>query len=211
MSSVTSLPALTFPTAPVPPTRKRWTRAEYYRLAEQGWFQNQRVELIDGEIIVLSPQSPQHFAGTERVRRLLEKAFGEAYWVRPQGPLPHGDYSEPEPDTAVVRGSLEDYDEAHPTASVLVVEVSRSTLKYDTSIKPHLYASMAVPDYWVLDLANRQLLVHRQPVADESVPFGFRYQSVQVLEASGSVSPLVLPDVSIAVAEMLPPVARKSH
>ena len=65
------------------PMHKRWTREEYYRLDEQGWFQNQRVELIDGEIIVLSPQSPQHVVAAELVRRILDQALGAEYWMRP--------------------------------------------------------------------------------------------------------------------------------
>jgi Uma2 family endonuclease len=205
MSSIAYSPPLTFPVAAVPPTRKRWSRAEYYRLGEQGWFRDQRVELIDGEIIILSPQSPQHFASLERLRRLLEKAFGTGYWVRPQGPLPHGDYSEPEPDISVVRGSFESFQEQHPSSSVLVVEVSRSTLKYDTSMKQNLYASMAVPDYWVLDLVNRQLLVHRQPVRDEAAPFGHRYQSIATIDSHGRITPLELPHNELTVAELLPP------
>jgi Uma2 family endonuclease len=129
-------PAIVVSAKRVPePTRKRWTREEYHRLGEQGWFQDQRVELIDGEIIILSPQSPQHVVGAERVRRVLERVFGDQYYVRHQGPMMHGDFSEPEPDVSVVRGSFEDYSKSHPTVSLLIVEVSRSSLKYDTQTK----------------------------------------------------------------------------
>jgi Uma2 family endonuclease len=215
MSTTTGNSIVGFP-APVPalaealpatePAAKKWTREEYYRLGEQGWFHDQRVELIDGEIIVLSPQSPQHVSGTLRVQRLLAKVIGTGFLIRPQGPLPKDDHSEPEPDISVVRGSIEDFDEEHPTSAVLVVEVSKTSFRYDTNTKQHLYASMGVEDYWVLDLSNRRLLVHREPVADESVPFGHRYQSLQTIDDAGSVSPLELPDVALAIADMLPPV-----
>ncbi|MCC6493537.1 MAG: Uma2 family endonuclease, partial [Pirellulales bacterium] len=121
-------------------------------MGEQGWFEGQRVELIDGEIILLSPQSPQHCNASERVRRLRDKAFGEQYWVRRQAPIVHGEYSEPEPDVCVVRGSLNDFAESHPASSLLIVEVSLSSIKYDYSIKHSLYASMGLQEYWILDL-----------------------------------------------------------
>lgn len=199
------LPALELP--PVrheEPTRKRWTREEYYRLAEQGWFLNQRVELIDGEIVQLSPQSPQHSSGSDKIRALLQQIFGDAYWVRVHSPLKHGDFSEPEPDVSVVRGTLEENEDEHPTTAVLVVEVSRTSLKYDKTTKSLLYAAMAIPEYWVLDLANRNLIAHRDPVADQSNSFGSRYASIVVLGEEDSVSPLGAPAASIPIRDMLP-------
>lgn len=186
------------------PTRKRWTREEYYRLAEQGWFLNQRVELIDGEIIHLSPQSPHHSSGSDKIRALLQQIFGDAYWVRMHLPLKHGNFSEPEPDVSVVRGTLEEHEDEHPTTAVLVVEVSRTSLKYDKTTKPLLYAAMAIPEYWVLDLANRNLTVHRDPVADQSSSFGSRYASIVVFDEEASVSPLEAPVASIPIHKMLP-------
>ncbi|BBO34936.1 Uma2 family endonuclease [Lacipirellula parvula] len=214
--SIVSQPAVTQPLALVPPaidqppvryeepTRKRWTREEYYRLDEQGWFQNQRVELIDGEIVQLSPQSPQHAAAAERVRRILDRTFGEGYWVRHQSSLVHGDYSEPEPDIAVVRGEIEDFSTQHPTSSILIVEVSRTSLAYDKNRKLHLYASMGVPEYWILDLNSRRLLVYREPVAEASAPFGFSYAKAMMLSEPEIVSPLEKPSAKIEVSTMLP-------
>jgi Uma2 family endonuclease len=201
------LPALiSSPSSIKGPAPKRWTREEYYRLAEQGWFQNQRVELIDGEIYLLSPQSPQHFSSIERVRKLLEKVFGEAYWIRSQGPLLHGDYSEPEPDIAVVRGSIDDHDAQHPRDSVLVVEVSKSSLRYDKQEKQFLYASMKIADYWILDLDNRQLIIYRDPKPSPDSPLGFAFSTMQVLGEEAAASPLELPGIKLAVSSMLPSV-----
>jgi len=198
-------PAIQVPAVRVPePGRKRWTREEYHRLGEQGWFQDQRVELIDGDIILLSPQSPQHAAGSHLVWRLLEREFGDEYWVRHHLPATHGDYSEPEPDVSVIRGSVRDFVAVHPTTAILIVEVSRSSLKYDKQTKQHLYACMGVPEYWVLDLIHRQLLVHRDPIPDTTATFGHRYQSIAVIGEGGIVSPLEKPGAILKVADMLP-------
>lgn len=188
----------------VPPTIKRWNREEYYRLGEQGWFLNQRVELIDGEIVLMSPQSPEHYLAIECVRRALENAFGDQFWIRIQGPVTKGEFSEPEPDVCVVKGPPEAYVD-HPTRCVLAVEVSKSTLTYDKTLKQSLYASMGVPDYWVLDLAGRQLLVYRQPVVDPKAHFGHNYAQVETLAADGFVCPLEKPEAKLAVSDMLPP------
>lgn len=199
------LPALELP--PIrneEPTRKRWTRDEYYRLDEQGWFQNQRVELIDGEIIQLSPPSPPHSVAVELVSDVLRKIFLEGYSLRHQTSVIHGNYSQPEPDLAVVRGNIRDYVNEHPKTAVLIVEVSRTSLAYDKNRKLHLYASMGVAEYWILDLNSRQLLVYREPKADASAPFGFSYATAMTLSESGSVAPLEKPAATIVVSAMLP-------
>lgn len=187
------------------PKVKRWNREEYYRLAELGFIPEKHVELIDGVICEVSPHSFDHYWSIEVVARLLEKHFGDSYWVRRQGPCVHGDWSEPEPDITVARGSIEEFSD-HPSTAVLAVEVSKTSLAFDKGRKASLYAAMEVPDYWVLDLNNRQLWVHRNPIADESVPFGHRYSDVTVISADGSIAPLEQPESAIAVAQMLPPI-----
>jgi Uma2 family endonuclease len=198
-------PALALPPVrPEEPTRKRWTREEYYRLAEQGWFQDQRVELIDGEIIQLSPPSPPHSVAVELVYESLRQVFGEGYSLRHQTSVVHGDYSQSEPDVAVVQGAIRDYSKEHPKTAILLVEVSRSSLAYDKNRKLHLYASMGVPEYWILDLNNRQLLVYREPQADASAPFGYSYGTAIALNESETVSPLEKPEARVSVTAMLP-------
>jgi Uma2 family endonuclease len=186
------------------PRTKRWNRKEYYQLAADGMFESQRVELIGGVIYEVSPQSTEHFYCFEVTRRILEKVFGDQYWVRSQGPLVASDDSEPEPDLCVVRGQVKLLPD-HPTSSVLTVEISKSTLAFDRLTKACLYAAMEILDYWVLDLDNRQLWVHRQPVADETMPFGHRYSQIESISADGHVSPLEKPEAKIAVTDMLPP------
>ncbi len=188
----------------VEPVTKKWTREEYYKLAELGWFQDQRAELIDGEIVVVSPQSFPHARALHATFQILNETFRGEYWVRCQLPLVHSQRSEPEPDISVVRGACESYSD-HPTTALLVVEVSITTLDFDKAQKSSLYASMGVPDYWVLDLENRQLLVHRQPTSDKNAPFGHSYAQVETLSADGHVCPLEKPDAKLAVADMLPP------
>jgi Uma2 family endonuclease len=116
-----------------------------------------------------------------------------------------GEFSEPEPDICVVKGPPEQYTQ-HPSTAHLVVEVSKTSLRLDRSHTLYVYASMNVPDYWVLDLEHRQLHVHRQPIADSTVQLGHRYESVTTIAADGNVAPLERPGTTIAVADMLPPV-----
>ena len=121
------------------PRVRRWTLKEYYKLADEGLFRGQRVELIDGRIVQMPPMMNPHAAAIELVKRALEPAFGPAFWVRMQLPLHFGRYSAPEPDIAVVPGGPRDYSD-HPTTALLVVEVSESTLSYDRNRKAALYA-----------------------------------------------------------------------
>ena len=97
---------------------RRWTRDEYYQMGDQGMFQDQRVQLIEGEIVVMSPQKVSHYAAIDKCRQLLEKLLGENFWIRTQGPLTLGPNSEPEPDVSIVAGTRDDYQE-HPTTGVI--------------------------------------------------------------------------------------------
>lgn len=197
-----SFPILEPPRAPA---HKRWTREEYYQLEELGCFRDQRVELIDGEIIQLPPQSFGHSFSLDAIFHSLLAIFKDGYWVRSQLPLVAGSRSDAEPDVAVVKGNRKAYRE-HPKTAVLVVEVSASSLEYDKVTKSSLYSSIGVPDYWILDVENRRLEVRRKPIKDQTQRFGWRYDEVQVIDAAGTVSPLEKPDAKLAVAEMLPPV-----
>jgi Uma2 family endonuclease len=185
------------------PARRLWTRDEYYRMDELGWFHGQRTELIGGEVVVLSPQKHQHYVAKDKAAEQLKSAFREGYWIREQGPVQCGDASEPEPDISVVHGARDDYDD-HPTHAVLVVEVSDTTLQFDRRQKMSLYAKCGVGEYWIVNLIDRVLEVHRTPEADDSQPFGARYRDVQQLRPGASVSPLEKPDREIPVADLMP-------
>lgn len=188
------------------PTRtRRWTRAEYDRLIELGVFQpGDPIELIGGELMVAEPQSAEHYTAIMKCAKALETAFGPGWEVRTQGPINLDDESEPEPDVAVVPGSLDDYSQAHPSRPVLTLEISLSSLTFDRVRKASVYARAGLADYWVLNLVNRILEVYREPVADAEAPYGWRYARREVFAAPGRVVPLAAPTASIGVADLLP-------
>jgi Uma2 family endonuclease len=124
--------------------------------------------------------------------------------VRNQLPLVLGLLTDPEPDLAVVPGNARDYATAHPTSALLVVEISDSTLDYDLTDKASLYASGGITDYWVVDLVNRRLVVHRIPQSDPGAAFGARYSQVAQFGPADQTSALAAPQAAVAVSDLLP-------
>src|SRR2546426_4264353 len=184
---------------------KRWKRTEYERLVDNGIFvPGERIELIDGLLVVAEPQSSLHFAAVRLVERALARAFGEGWVVRAQGPIALDDTSEPEPDVAVVRGELRDYLDAHPADPVLVVEVALTSLVSDRVHKSSLYARAGRPEYWIVNLIDRVLEVHRDPAPSASAPYGWDYGRMEALGVGDMVRPLAAPAARIAVADLLP-------
>jgi Uma2 family endonuclease len=184
---------------------KRWTRVEYEKLIDQGVFtSDDRIELIDGLLIVAEPQSAYHYGAIRLVERALTQAFGEGWDIRSQGPIALDDTSEPEPDVAVVRGTLRDYLTAHPTDPVLVVEVALSSLTLDRRYKSSLYARAGRPEYWILNLVDRVLEVRREPARSATMPYGWDYRIVEIVRPGERVTPLAAPGASVAVADLLP-------
>ena len=180
---------------------RRWTRLEYERMVERGIFQpDDRLELIDGQLVVKEPQDADHFTAILLVVKTLEKAFGPGWLMRPQGPVALDDRSEPEPDVSVVPGSPREYREGHPVRPVLVVEVSKSRLRFDRARKAALYARNGVEDYWIVNIVDRVLEVHREPIRGRRPA----YRSIQTLQANEHVSPLAAPTARILVADLLP-------
>jgi Uma2 family endonuclease len=188
----------------IEPSRRRWTREEYYRLGDLGWFQGQHTELIEGEIMVLSPQGPSHSYVTDHVAEDLRSSGWLDVWVRMQLPIDLGTFSEPEPDVSVVVGTSADYRDAHPTFALLIVEVSDSTLAYDRGRKASLYAMRGVGDFWIVNMPDGQLEVHRDPRPDAAQPFGYGYASQEILQSGSVVSPLAAPQIAISVADLIP-------
>ena len=184
---------------------RRFTRLEYERLAELEFFQpDERLELIDGIMIVREPQDAPHATGVRLVLRALRAVFGAGWTVDSQLPVALDDYSEPEPDAAVVAGDPRDYRDTHPTRPVLIVEVAESRLAFDRRRKASLYARAGIADYWVVNLVDRVLEVYREPVAAPAAPYGFRYRSVTRLRPPATVTPLAAPSAAIPVADLLP-------
>ncbi|HKV08836.1 MAG TPA: Uma2 family endonuclease [Thermoanaerobaculia bacterium] len=176
----------------------RWTREEYERKAEEGFFPpDARVELIEGIVYDMAPQSSFHSAGIGALTQALRTAFPEGHEFRIQMPLALGEYSEPEPDLAVVPGSFIDYIYAHPTTALLVCEVADSSLLHDRRRKVPLYARCGIPEVWLHNLKEKTLEVYRDPVAGQ-------YRSKTVLRKGETVSPLTRPDIQIAIADLFP-------
>jgi Uma2 family endonuclease len=184
---------------------KRWTRVEYEQLVERGIFTRaDRMELIDGLLIVSEPQSAYHYTTIRVVARALARAFGSGWDVRTEAPVALDETSEPEPDVAVVRGELLDYLTEHPRDPVLVVEVALSSVALDRRYKSSLYARAQRPEYWVVNLMNRTLEVRREPGPSPSAPYGWDYRVMQVFQAPETVTPLAMPAARIPIADLLP-------
>ncbi len=188
------------------PQTHRWNREQFYQMLDLGWFQDQRVELIDGVVIDMPSQKDYHGAAITLTMDVLRLAFGSGFWVRNQMSLDLSPRSVPDPDLAVVSGSPHGVTASTPTpaTALLLVEVSDSTLAYDRNHKAALYAAGGIADYWIINLVQRQLEVYRDPVADSTQLFGFRYNRRTILDPVDVVSPLAAPQASITVADLLP-------
>lgn len=183
---------------------RRWSRREYEQLVERSFFRpDERLELLDGLLLVKEPQSSAHMTAVRLAEEALRAAFGTGWEVRPQGPIALDPRSEPEPDVSVVRGRPRDYRDAHPTSPVLVVEVALASLKLDRTRKSRAYARAGVPEFWIVNLVDRVLEVHRDPGRlEERRRWGYRF--VQFLGRDAAVSPLAAPAALIVVADLLP-------
>lgn len=175
----------------------RWTREQYYRMGELGWFEGKRVELLEGEIVEMSPIGSRHATSVALVQAVLQRIFFTDCHVRAQVPVSITESSDPEPDVAVVSGNIRDYIEAHPTTALLVVEVSDATLSIDRTRKTLMYARAGIAEYWIVNLKARQLEVRREPTKRG-------YSSTRTLKESETVTPLSAPDAQIKVADLLP-------
>jgi Uma2 family endonuclease len=171
----------------VPREPKRWSRSAYDFLVAQGAFQpNERVELIEGDILTMPPQNRPHATTVMLTQEALRQAFGPQCHVQVQLPLAISHVSEPEPDLAVIAGSPRDYPQ-HPTTARLVVEVSDTTLAFDRKRKGPLYAGAGIPEYWIVNLADRILEVYREPIETAD---GWHYRLVHRVGPGEQVIPL---------------------
>jgi Uma2 family endonuclease len=181
-----------------------WTRDEYHRMADLGLFEGRRVELVEGQVIDMAAMKSPHAVAIDLVDAALKTFFGAGYYIRQQKPFVVSTISEPEPDVAVVRGTIRDYAEAHPTAAILIVEVTDTSVNYDQTVKGSLYAKAGIADYWILNLVKGQLEVHRQPVMDDQATYGWRYSEIVIYQPGRAVEPLAGAQGWLAVADLLP-------
>lgn len=178
---------------------RRLSVQDYHQMSESGILQpDERVELLEGQIIQMAAKGTAHSAAVTRIERLLRNCLGDRVLLRFQDPVRLNDYSEPEPDVAVVQLNTLLYEDHHPIPSevFLLIEVSDATLKFDREVKAPAYARSGIAEYWVVDVNGRKLHVYRVPNADG-------YQSEAILSEELTVIPLAFPDCVIAVREML--------
>lgn len=183
---------------------RKFSVTEYARMGEAGVFApGERVELIEGEIIPVSPQNPRHASRIARLTSLFVGAFGSTHEIRVQLPLTLSSHSEPEPDFALV--SLERANQAarHPDGADLALEIADTTLPFDRHEKSGLYARAGIPEYWILNLKGQRLEVRRDPAENPEGAFGWDYSSLTVLAGGQRVCPLFAPGVEFEVSVLL--------
>lgn len=162
-------------------------------MVELGLFQDERVELLRGVLVTMSPQYAPHASTVQALTELLAEQLRKRFGLRVQLPLALSEDSEPEPDVAIVpRGN---YATEHPTTALLVIEVSDSSLDKDRK-KAAIYARADIPEYWIVNLEGRTVEVYSSPDGD-------RYAEVRRVSA-GELRPAAILDVAIALAEILP-------
>jgi len=180
----------------------RVTRKRYWELVANGTIgPDDRVELLDGVIVSMSPQNPPHaFSVATLTEAIAAFAAKLGVSLRVQLPLDLSELSSPEPDIAVVPGSATDYVDAHPTTALLVVEVADSSVPQDRLTKAPLYAAAGVGEYWLVNLRNRSVEVFRRPLPSER-----RFAETYATRPGETLAPASLPGFTIAVGEILPP------
>jgi Uma2 family endonuclease len=180
--------------------KKLLTTAEYMALVDQGVLhERDRVELIEGEVVEMSPIGPPHYGRVNRLNRLLIRLLGDRAVVAVQGDVRLSDITQPQPDFAILRFRDDFYSHAHagPRDIFCLIEVADSSLSFDRRRKAPLYAKYGVAEYWIVDLVHDLLLVHREPGAEG-------YGSVVTLRRGDRVTLAAFPDLPIEVDELLP-------
>ncbi len=178
--------------------RKLWTRDEYRKLIANGYLQESKYELVLGEIFRKMGQGRWHIIIGMRIIKIMTEVFGFDR-LQSQSTLALGEYGDPEPDLAVLKKNIDQYVDQEPSAedTVLLVEVSVSTLNFDLTNKLRQYGSQSIPEYWVIDIPNRLLHVFHEPTEGG-------YASETILSPNDEVRPLAAPDSPISVATLLP-------
>jgi Uma2 family endonuclease len=187
--------------SPPPVARQpvRFTVAKFYRMAQAGILNpNHRYELIEGEIIRMLPPGPEHCQSVDSLLEFLIRLLGGKYQVRCQGSVQLSNISEPLPDFAILKKRAEDYRKKQPGPddTLLLIEVSGSSLSYDKNRKAAVYAAAGVVEYWIVNLRKRCLHVMRKPSREG-------YRDVLTLEPDDEVRALKVPELKVKVGDLL--------
>jgi Uma2 family endonuclease len=178
--------------------RYRFTVDDYQRMGEAGILgEDDRVELIDGEVLKMSPIGHRHVSSVFRLNRAFQR-LGERAIVSIQSPIRLDDHAEPQPDATLLRPRPDIYRDGIPTANdvLLVVEVADSSVEYDRQVKAPLYAHSGIPEYWLVDLQRDHIVVSCDPTADG-------YATPRVFRRGETIAPLAFPDLVVAVDDIL--------
>jgi Uma2 family endonuclease len=187
------------------PVLRRWTRHEYERLIDHGFLdEDDPIELLDGLLLLKEPPHSPHRTAVLLVAKALERAFGEGWFVQTQSPIVLDNRSEPEPDVCVVHGSPRDYVDAHPRRPALIVEVAQSGLRIARGRKATVYARARIADYWIVNLVERVLEVHREPARPGPARRRWGYAAIETLGSDAAIAPLAAPSAGIRIADLLP-------
>ncbi len=178
--------------------RRKLSLDEFHRMGAAGILgEDDRVELIDGEMLEMAPIGARHLAKVNRLSRMLSLALGQEAIVSTQNPIALPPQTEPQPDIALLKPRADDYEGRLPAAAdiLLIIEVADTTLAYERDIKIPVYARHGIPEVWLFDMQTGSLFVHRDPG-----PNGF--QRVLTPQRNETVSPMLLPDIRIDLAEV---------
>jgi Uma2 family endonuclease len=182
-----------------PIVRRRFTVEQYQQMAAAGIFdEDDRIELIEGEIVEMSPLGPQHSACVDRLNRMLQKLVRDAAIVRVQSPIRLGRYSEPQPDVTLLQPRADFYAGSHPEPEdvLLLVEVADSSLSYDRDLKLPLYARAGIAEVWLVALLPQTIEVYRAPSEDG-------YGEKRTARRGETVTALNLPGMVLSAADIL--------
>ncbi len=187
MNSVTAAPTYQF------------SVEEYLKLGEVGIFhEDDRVELLNGNIVLMSPIGIRHMNAVRRLNRIFHRLFARKAIVDVQNPVVIDGQSMPQPDVLLLRLDFDESAAPGPADVLLLVEVADSSLLYDQRDKLEAYARNGIAEYWILDLTRNELHVFRDPA-------GPAYRHTQVVRHEESIAPLAFADTPIALGELLPP------
>lgn len=179
--------------------RRSFTVDEYHRMAQAGIFsEDDRVELLQGEIVTMAPIGSRHQACVDRLAGILSRLVAGRAIVRVQGPVRLDDHSEPQPDVALLKDRADYYAQAHPRPEdvLLVIEVAETSAEADREVKVPLYARAAIPEVWLVDLSGESIEVFQK-----ASPQG--YQEVRRVRRGDRLVPQAFPDLDLAAGGLL--------
>jgi Uma2 family endonuclease len=173
---------------------------EYHRMIEAGILgEDERVQLIDGMLVAMTPQGRAHAFVIQELTRILVRQLGDDFRVLSQLPLTLADDSEPEPDLAVVRAREAASSTRHPGSALLVIEVAAESLRFDRRTKAALYARHGIPEYWIVNLTDATVEVHRDP----DPPSG-RYRQTLVVQRGDALEAQSVEGLRVEVGVLFP-------